>query len=378
MDTLSLLRRLSETPGVAGHEHTIRPLIEAEMLPLVDELQSDSLGSLIGIKRGQTADGGSPIGDFPESRLTADDAGSPLDPRPQSSAPRLMLAAHMDEIGLMVTGYQGAYLRLAAVGGIDNRILPGQAVTVHTTAGPLVGLIATRPPSRLASDKRDKTLPLTDLLLDLGLSETETRAQVQIGDVITLHRPVTELRNGRVAGKAMDNRASVATMLLALHLLRGRSHAWDVYAVATVQEEVGLRGAATSAFRIQPHIGIAIDMGYGEQPGLSDVETFPLGKGPSLAWGPNIHPRVHDRLMATARTHEIPVHFEPMPGHSGTDAWAIQVAHAGVATALLSIPTRYMHTPVETLALNDIERTARLLAHFIADLEVGFAQELLY
>jgi endoglucanase len=113
-------------------------------------------------------------------------------------------------------------------------------------------------------------------------------------------------------------------------------------------------------------------MGYGEQPGLPDIETFPLGEGPSLGFGPNIHPKLYDRLMATARAHEIPAHFEPMPGASGTDAMAIQMVQAGVATAVISTPTRYMHTPVETLAVRDLERTARLLAHFIAELDADF------
>ena len=348
MDALTLLRRLCETPGVAGHEASIRPVIEAELRPLVDDLQTDGLGSLMGLKRG-AGDG---------------------------DRPRLMMAAHMDEIGLLVASHQGAFLRLAPVGGIDDRVLPGQEVFVHTADGPLPGVIATRPTSRLPEDKRGKTLPLAELRVDLGLSEADTRARVRVGDVVTLQRLVTELRNGRVAGKAMDNRASVATMLLTLDALRGRSHAWDVYAVATVQEETGLRGAATSAFQIRPQVGIALDVGFGEQPGLSDVETFPLGKGPSVAWGPNIHPKLHHRLMDTAQRYEIPVHFEPMPGSSGTDAWAIQMAQAGVATAILSLPTRYMHTPVETLAVRDLERTARLLAHFIAELDPAFVEEL--
>ncbi len=348
MDALALLRRLTETPGVAGYEDPIRAVVEAEMRPLVDELQADGLGSLIGLKRG-TGDG---------------------------ERPRLMIAAHMDEIGLMVAGHQGAFLRLAPLGGIDDRVLPGQEVLVHTLDGPLPGVIASQLTARLPEDKQRKTLPLAELRVDLGLSEADTRARVRVGDIVTIHRPLTELLGGRVAGKAMDNRASVTTMLLTLDGLRGRPHAWDVCAVATVQEETGLRGAATSAFRIRPQVGIALDVGFGEQPGLSDVETFPLGKGPSIAWGPNIHPRLHHRLMDTAQRYEIPVHFEPMPGASGTDAWAIQMAHTGVATALLSLPTRYMHTPVETLAVRDLERAARLLAHFIAELEPAFVEEL--
>lgn len=348
MDLLALLRRLSETPGVAGYENAVRQLITTELSPLVDELGADTLGNLIGLKRGSLS-------------LT-----------PSQTQYRLMLAAHMDEIGLMVAGYSGAFLKVVAVGGVDPRILPGQEVVVHTAQGPLPGVVATRPTAGLPAEQQTKTLPLDSLLIDVGLTEAEVRERVEMGDTLTVHRPLVELQNGRLASKAMDNRASVAILLGVLEGLRGRSHAWDVYAVATVQEEVGLRGAYTSAYRIMPQIGIALDMGFGEQPGIPDIETFPLGEGPSIGFGPNIHPRLHERLMATAKTHEIPVHFEPMPTSSGTDAMAIQMVQAGVATAVISIPTRYMHTPVETLALRDIERTVRLLVTFITELDTQF------
>ncbi len=351
LDLVNLLRRLSETSGVPGHEGAVRRVVEAEVRPLVDDVTVDKLGNLIGVKRGR--------------------------PQPDAAPPRLMIAAHMDEVGLLVAGYAGGgFLRLAAIGGADARVLPGQEVTVHSADGPLPGVIAARPETRLTSEQRSETLALDSLYLDVGLSEAAARERLAIGDTITLARPLTELQSGRVAGKAMDNRASVATLIATLDQLQGRRHAWDVYAVATVQEEVGAWGAYASAFSIHPQVGIALDVGYGEQPGLPDIETFPLGQGPSLGFGPNIHPLLHERLMATARAHEIPVHFEPMPGSSGTDAMAIQMVQAGVATAVLSLPTRYMHTPVETLATRDIERTARLLAHFIAELAPDFVAQL--
>ncbi len=354
MDIATLLRRLTNVPGIPGHESPVRAVIEEEMGPLVDEMRADALGNLVGLKR---------------ATRHAADADSP--------APRIMLAAHMDQIGFMVSGHApGGFLRVVRVGGIDERTLAGQEVVIHADGGVLPGVIATRPPHRLPTDQKGKVVELADLFVDVGLSETETRARIAIGDAITFRRPMVELQNGRVAGPAMDNRSSVVCLLATLDVLRSYPHNWDVYAVGTVQEEVGLRGAMTSTFHIMPHVGIAIDVGFGDQPGVPDEQTFPLGQGPSIGFGPNIHPRVHDRLMATAREYEIPVHFEPMPGSSGTDAIAIQVARSGVATGVISLPTRYMHSPVETLATRDIERAARLLAVFIGQLDDAFLTSL--
>ncbi len=353
MDITTLLRRLTDVPGIPGHEAPVRAAIEDEMRPLVDEMRADALGNLVGLKRATR-------------RLSGD-----------SPAPRIMLAGHMDQIGLMVSGFaDGGFLRVVQVGGIDGRTLAGQEVTIHAAEGALPGVIATRPPHRLPQDQKDKVIDLADLFVDVGLADAEVGARVSVGDPITFRRPMVELQNGRMAGKAMDNRASVACLLATLEILQSYPHAWDVYAVATVQEEVGLRGAMTSTFHIMPHIGIAIDVGFGQQPGTPEEQTFPLGQGPSIGFGPNIHPRIHDRLMATARQYEIPVHFEPMPSSSGTDAMAMQVAQSGVATGVISLPTRYMHTPVETLATRDIERTARLLALFIGELDDAFLPSL--
>ncbi|MFN8498902.1 MAG: M42 family metallopeptidase [Anaerolineae bacterium] len=353
MDIFALLRRLTETPGIPGHEGPVRAVIEEEMRPLVDEMRTDALGSLVGLKRATRRE--------------------PSD----SPAPRIMLAAHMDQIGFMVSGIAaGGFLRIVPVGGIDERTLAGQEVAVHAAEGTIPGVIATRPPHLLTGDQGGKVIELGDLFVDLGLSEADVRARIAVGDPITFRRPMIEWLNGRVAGPAMDNRASVACLLATLAALQRAPHAWDVYAVATVQEEFGFRGAITATFHIMPQVGIAIDVGFGQQPGAPDDQTFPLGQGPSVGFGPNIHPRIHNRLMATAREYEIPVHVEPMPGSSGTDAMVMQVAQSGVATGVLSLPTRYMHSPVETLAVRDIDRTARLLALFISDLDDAFVTAL--
>ncbi len=343
METVSLLKRLSEVPGLSGVEAPVRTLVRDLWTPLVHELREDGLGNLIGLRRG----------DGPEPRA------------------RLMLAAHMDEIGLRVTGIEKGFLRITRVGGTDRRALPGLEVTVHGKQD-LPGIIGMRPPHVLPPDQRDKTLPWEEYFVDVGLPEEEVKALVRVGDPISFRREATELKNGLLTGKALDNRVSVAVVTLALEHLARTSHAWDVVAVATVQEEVGLYGATTAAYGVAPEMAIAVDVTFGRQAGVPNQESFPLGEGVTIGVGPNFHPAVVERLKKVADQHEIPYHIDPIPGRSGTDAWAIQVSREGVPTGLVSIPLRYMHQPVETVAVKDVERAGRLLALLAASLEPDF------
>jgi endoglucanase len=219
-------------------------------------------------------------------------------------------------------------------------------------------------------------VPLDKLFVDVGLSQDELAKNVRVGDIITLQRQFTELAGGLVAGKAFDDRAAVACIDSCLQHLASMKHSWDVYAVATVQEETGLKGALTSAFGIEPDIGVAIDVGHGNMLGVSEVDTVAVGGGPAIGFGPNIHPLLYAGLVDTAQQYEISNQTDPIPGASGTDAWAMQVTREGLPTALISIPLRYMHTTVETLALKDVERIGRLLALFITHLDESFAQAL--
>jgi endoglucanase len=337
-DIFSLLKELSETPGVSGQEERIRACISDHLAPLVDELRTDTLGNLTGYKRG---------------------ADSP--------AGRVMLAAHMDEIGLIVTRLEQGFLRFAPVGGVDMGALPAQEVTVHGRDD-LPGLIASRPPHVLSLQEREKPFTQAELFIDTGLSAEALDEAVSVGDFISVRRSASRLGSGQATGKALDNRVSVVVLLEALRLLQRRSHAWDIYAVVTVQEEIGLRGAKTATFEIVPDAGIALDVAYAEQPGATADEALPMGSGPAIGLGPNIHPVLKDLLVSTAERNEIPFTIEALPGNSGTDAWAMQVTQSGIPTALISVPIRNMHTPAETVALKDIERSARLLAEAICDL----------
>ncbi len=339
-----LLKKLVETDGPSGMEAPVAVVVKELASELTPEVRVDALGSIILRKPGA--------------------------PHPPG---RVMLAAHLDEIGLIVTKVEGGFLHVEAVGGVDARILPGQEVTVYPT-GPgaeryphgITGYIGGRPPHMLANAERKKATPLANLRVDLGLSAAP---MVRVGDRAVVRGPYTELLGGRVATKALDNRAGVAAMLGALGYLAGMKHEWDVFAVATVQEEVGLFGAMTSAFGVAPDIAIAIDVTFGATPGLKETETVAMDKGPAIGWGPNMHPGIVKRLRAAGDALEIPYVNEPIPGGSGTDGWAIQVTREGIPTGLLSIPIRYMHSPVETVVLADMDRTARLLAAFISRLD---------
>lgn len=337
-DLFALLKELSEAPGVSGQEQNVRAAVAAHLAPLVDEMRVDSLGNLVGLKRGKSP----PVG-------------------------RVMVAAHMDEIGLIVTKLEGGFLRFATVGGIDLAALPAQEVTVHAKED-LPGLIASRPPHVLCRAEREKPFRQEQLFIDAGLPAGELAQTVSVGDFVSVRRNAERLAKGRATGKALDNRASIVVLLAALGMLQGRAHGWEIQAVVTVQEEIGLRGATTAAFDLAPDLGISLDVTFAEQPGSTSEESLPLGSGPAIGLGPNLHPKLRALLVDSAERSEIPYSDEVLPGHSGTDAWAMQVSQTGIPTALISVPVRNMHTPAETVVLKDIERSARLLAEAVCNL----------
>lgn len=349
MEVVPFLKSLSEASGVSGYEDEVRGLVKEQFAALADEVRTDAMGNVIALKQGS---GG-------------------------ASRRRIMLAGHMDEIGLIVTELEKGFLRFTQVGGFDVRTLMGQEVVVHGRS-PLPGVIGSRPPHVLNEQERSKPVPMDKLFIDVGLPQTELEKMVRVGDLITIRRPFLELQGGRVSGKAFDDRAAVVAIAVCLDALRSLRHEWDVYGVATVQEEVGLRGAITSTYGIAPDLGIAIDVGFGKQPGVGEEHAIDLDKGPALAIGPNLHPVVVSELRRVADQFEIPIQIEVAPRGTGTDANAMQVTRQGVPTALLSIPLRNMHTPIETLSVKDVVRTGRLMAQFIAGLDGTFMDRLVW
>ncbi|MBS3889384.1 MAG: M42 family metallopeptidase [Firmicutes bacterium] len=348
MDSKDFLRMMVEATGVSGHETPVAALIKDTFLALADDVRIDVMGNVVAQKKGEGEDDIS-----------------------------IMLAAHMDEIGLMVTKIdERGFLKFIAIGGIDQRTLVAQEVIVHGKRE-LIGIIGMKPPHLMSPEETQVAVKIQDMVIDLGLSHDEVRQLVSIGDVVTINRKFIPLAGDFVAAKAMDDRAAVAVLGECLQVLKMIRHQADVYAVATVQEEVGLGGALVSTYRLKPHIGIAIDVCHGEMPGVPEQDTAPMGKGPNIALGANIHPKLYERLVEVAKEHNIPYTLDPLPGASGTDAWAMQVTRAGVPTALVSLPLRYMHTSVETLSMSDIKSTARLLAYFIASVDKSFVEGLL-
>jgi endoglucanase len=236
----------------------------------------------------------------------------------------------------------------------------------------LPGVVVQPPGKLLPESLADRPIPLEHLLVDVGLEPGRVTQLVRVGDPVSFASEPVELAGGLLSGHSLDNRASVAALTVCLEELRSRTLAWDVWAVATVQEEIGLVGAATSSFQIKPDIAIAVDTTYGKGPGADDWNTFGLGSGPTLGWGAEIHPFLYKEFKELADRLGIPSSMEIMPIHSGTDAYAMQMAADGIPCFVLGIPIRYMHTPVEVVAPIDILRTGRLLSEFIARLEPGF------
>ncbi len=347
MDTFKLLKTLTETGAPSGYEEQIVPVVRELWEPLVDTMTVDRVGSLIAVKNGRG----------PEPR------------------PRLLLAAHMDEIGLMVThivdhGGNG-FLRVTNVGGVDRRQVYAQLVTVYGRKE-LHGVIGCLPPPMLPEERRDKPYGFEDLVIDLGLPLAEVAANVSIGDFVSFRQPLRKLQGSRVSGKALDNRASVAAVTVCLEYLQDRRHDWDVVAVATVQEETRLLGAFTSAFSQRPDAAVALDVTFGKGPGANDENTFDLGGGPVIDLGPNVHPGLYKAFLDAAESLEMSVSTATHARYSGTDAFGLQIARDGIPTGLLGIPLRYMHTMVESLDTKDVERTGRLLGEMIAGLDADF------
>jgi putative aminopeptidase FrvX len=348
------LKDLLTAPGLSGYEDPAADIISARWTPLVHEVSRGRLGSLHALRRGTG----------------------------KSPRPSVMVAAHMDAIGLMVTGFADGFLRLTQVGGVDPRVLPGALVTVFATRSgktqPLPGIVVLPHSRLLPPEVAENPVPLEYLFVDTGLPPRKVANLVQVGDLISYAQPPFEMSGGIIAGHTLDNRVSVAALTICLEELQSRPHLWDVWAVATTQEEIGIIGATGSTYQLHPSIVIALDVTFAKGPGGNDWQTSPLGKGPTLCMGPNIHPALYKTVKELADKLEIPYTLEYAPRHTGTDGYATQVVAGGVPTLVMGIPLRYMHTPVEMVAVKDIQRTGRLLAEFIAGLAPDFMENIVW
>lgn len=323
--------------AVTGREQTAAGAIEELFRPHCDEIRKDSFGNIFCTKKGEGA-----------------------------TPKNIMITAHYDEIGLIISGIdEGGFLRFSNMGGIDAKTLPSKEVTVFGKEA-LYGIIGIKPPHLSTGDEMSKVIPIEELRIDVGLTFEEATKKVEIGDVAGFNSSFTELKNNRFASKSMDNRAGVAALLEILNELKGLRHDDNVIVAATVQEELGLRGASVAAFSAAPDLGIVIDVCHGDMPDVPIDDQFPLGKGVAVGVGPDMSPLRTREILALASKQRIPVQIDPEAGSSGTEATAMMMAREGIPTVLLSIPCRYMHSTVETISLSDVSAAASLAARYIA------------
>ena len=336
---------LLSAPGPSGYEGPVRKVWKTEVESYADRVEVDVHGNAIGIYNG-------------------------------TGSPRVMFAGHMDELGFQVIYIDDrGYLYFDNMGGFDMQIVPGRKVHIHTAKGTILGVLGKKPIHLMQAGDRRKVPDKHDLWIDIGVSDgKEAKKIVAIGDPVTYEPNYEELRNGLAVSRGFDNKAGawvVAEALRRVSSAKKKCKA-SVYSVATVQEEVGLRGAKTSTYGVDPLVGIAVDVTWAmDHPSVDkrQVGECDLGSGPVITRGANVNPVVFERLLQVAKKKKIPHQIQAEPGGTGTDANAIQLSRAGVATGLVSVPQRYMHTPVEIVALEDLDNTAKLLAEFALALD---------
>ena len=327
------LERLCTCTAPSGFEGPAAAVAAELLRPLVDEVSIDRMGNVLGVRRSKTP-----------------------------GAPKLLLDAHLDEIGLIVTGVEDGFLRFRSIGGVDPRMLPGRELVVLTDP-PLRGLVACP-----AGGDEDKSVPLNELYVDVGLSQEEAERAVPVGTPMVYRAGCFPLGEEQMCGKSMDDRACFVTLLRAAELLRDKELDVELHILGSTREEVSGAGAVVGTWAVAPHFCVAVDVTHGKTPDGPADKTFELGGGPAIGVGPNMTRWMTERMIAKAREHSIPYQLEIMSGHTGTNGWEMQISREGVATSVLSLPLKYMHTPVETLSLADMEGVAQLLAAFVEHL----------
>ncbi len=341
------LEKLSNASGVVGREEEVRNLMAKLMKPHADEVYIDKLENVVAVKKSK------------------------------KKTPKIMLAAHMDEIGLMVkTVNKEGFIQFAKMGGIDDRLLLAQKVIVQSSRGPFHGIVGSKPPHIQKEEERKKIVTYDELFIDIGAESKEDVAKmgVKVGDPIVFDEKFVSIGKDLVIGKAFDNRVGCAIMIETLRLLKETD--CNVFAVGTVQEEVGLRGATTAAFSVDPDVGLALDVTVaGDVPGVKEFDSsVKIGKGPALSVtdaGLITHPKVLRILLDTAEENKIAYQLET--GLMGaTDAARISLVRQGVPSGTVSVPARYIHSPIGMISLKDAEDSAKLTVAAILKIQKTF------
>lgn len=340
--TLKYLENLLNAPSPSGYEDQARAIWRSEMKKCADDVYGDTHGNSIAVLN-------------------------------KKGAMRVMLAGHIDEIGFQVNYISPeGYVHFRPIGGFDTQIIPGRRVVIHTEKGPVKGVIGKKAIHLMKPEDRKKVPEFSDLWVDTGLNDgKKVKKMIDIGDPITYSEGFEHLAENTYVSRGVDDRIGSFVVGEVIRYLKGRKFSPAIYAVATVQEEVGLRGAKTSAYGIDPHVAFAVDVTFANTPDSNKKQTgeIELGKGPVLTRGANFNPKLYKLIKKVAKDNKIKLQLDAAPGGTGTDANAIQITRAGVAAALVSIPNRYMHTPVELFDLRDVEAAVKLIAETIIALD---------
>ncbi len=340
---LEFLSALVEAPSPSGFEQPAARVFRDRMTGVADVVDTNVMGSVHALLKG-TKNGVS-----------------------------VMLAAHIDEIGMMVNYVtDDGFISFAAIGGVDAAILPGMRVKVHTATGELLGIMGRKPIHLIEEDERKTVTKIDKLFIDIGFSGDEVKKRVRVGDPITFDVGMQTFGDHLAVSRAFDDKMGAWIAARVLEEVKKAGGApGDLIAAATVQEEIGMRGGITSAYGVDPQVGIAVEVGHATD--YPDIDKRKHGEaicgdGPIIARGPNINPALFDLLVKAAEKAKVPYQLGAEPRGTGTDANAIQLSRGGKAAALISIPLRYMHTPTEVLSLKDLDLTVKLLTRFVLDL----------
>lgn len=342
-ERLSILKKLIETPSPSGFERPIQSLIREEINEYVDDVKTDVMGNLIGVRKGR-------------------------------GKPKIMLMAHCDEIGLMVSHIsKEGFLYFLPIGTVDDHITPGERVVIHSRNGPVLGAIGRKPVCLLKTEEREKVMPIKQQWIDIGAeSKEDAENMVSIGDPATFAADFQRIGSKDIiVSRGLDDKLGIFVLIETLRKLSERGeHEAAVFGVSTVQEEVGLRGASAAAYQINAHAALIMDIGFtSDTPDTAlekqDLGDTRIGKGPILDKGANNNPILYQLLLDTAKEKNIPVQLRAAPMPIANEAKVVQLSRRGVATVSLNIPARYTHTPSEVASLRDIEYTSELVTQTI-------------
>ena len=336
MSLADKIKKLTNAYGVSGDEFRISKIAAELMAPYCDRGEIDDFGNVLGYR----------------------DCGIP-------GAKTVMLDAHIDQIGFLITEVtEEGFLRFTTVGGVDQRMLLGSELTVLTKKGPILGIVAAIPPHLQKDGDDKKSVPIPEMVVDIGMTGEQAKKVVRVGDYMAFANDAMELQGDALCGKAFDDRACLVCLLHTMDLLQGKPLAVNVVVSASTKEETGFQGGISAGFKVQPDYAIAVDVTHARTGDAPQV-IVKLGDGPNVDMGSNSNPKFAKRVIEVARAKQIPHIVTSCPAGSGTNAWPIQMQGQGVTTLVVSLPLKYMHSPVEMLRMSDVKNVGKLLAAFI-------------